>query len=175
MEHVILGLLMLSPMTVYELNKAFEKGVSLFYSASLGSIQIALKKLLEKEYVVFNQVSEQGRVKKIYTITPSGRAAFYRWMFEADNQNKLETQLQAKVYFLDLVDNAQDQKEIIANMITACKARLESLKTLEALENKTPISDEMKGLTAHRKTTFEFGVSSCLFMLDWLTKLHDSL
>ena len=46
MSHVILGLLMLWPQSLYELTKNFEAGVSLFYSASTGSIKRALDGLL---------------------------------------------------------------------------------------------------------------------------------
>ena len=47
MGHVILGLLMLlGPQTLYSLNKQFERGPSLFYRASFGSLQSALRGLL---------------------------------------------------------------------------------------------------------------------------------
>ena len=49
MEYVILGLLMLQPNSVYGIRKAFEQGISMFYSASLGSIQTAVKRLEDKD------------------------------------------------------------------------------------------------------------------------------
>ena len=61
MGNVILGLLMLSPMTLYELNKQFEAGVSLFYAASLGSIRSAVLGLLDKELVSITESVDNGR------------------------------------------------------------------------------------------------------------------
>lgn len=46
MANVILGLLMLWPQSLYELTKSFEAGISLFYSASTGSIKRALLSLI---------------------------------------------------------------------------------------------------------------------------------
>ena len=41
MENVILGLLIIQSLTLYELNRAFKQGISMFYSASYGSLQVA--------------------------------------------------------------------------------------------------------------------------------------
>jgi len=48
MENVILGLLMIQSLTLYELNQSFKQGISMFYSASFGSLQAAVKSLLSK-------------------------------------------------------------------------------------------------------------------------------
>jgi hypothetical protein len=70
MEFVILGLLALRAMTVYEINKALERGVSLFYSASFGSINAAIGRLLEKGWISGQEKVENGRNKKIFQLTP---------------------------------------------------------------------------------------------------------
>src|SRR5699024_9765083 len=72
MAHVILGLLMLWPQSLYEPTKHFTAGISLFYSASTGSIKRALDRLIEDEYIAV--ASEHGpRGKKTYEVTPTGR------------------------------------------------------------------------------------------------------
>ncbi len=49
MQQVILGLLILhGPLSLYAVQRQFQQGVSLFYSASFGSIQRALKQLAEQ-------------------------------------------------------------------------------------------------------------------------------
>ncbi len=80
MEFVILGLLALRAMTVYEINKALKRGVSLFYSASFGSINAAIGRLLEKGWIFSDEKVENGRNKKIFHLMPAGREAFLDWL-----------------------------------------------------------------------------------------------
>jgi len=61
MEYVILGLLILSPSSIYQLKKSFEQGISLFYGVSLGNIQVTLKKLEHKAWIRLVSVEESGR------------------------------------------------------------------------------------------------------------------
>ncbi len=49
MENVVLGLLIIQSLTLYDLNRAFKQGISLFYSASFGSLQIAVKNCLTRD------------------------------------------------------------------------------------------------------------------------------
>ena len=51
MENIILSLLLLKSSTIYEMRTYIQKVLSTVCSDSLGSMQIALKKLLEKGYV----------------------------------------------------------------------------------------------------------------------------
>ena len=71
MEFIILGILLFKDMTIYEINTSFKKGLFLIYSASYGSLQNAVKKLLKKEFITFRETVENGRNKKIYSIAPS--------------------------------------------------------------------------------------------------------
>src|SRR5512139_1502134 len=103
MEHVVLGLLMIQSLTIYGLNRAFKQGISLFYSASYGSLQTAVKNLLGKGWIVFEERVDHGRNKKVYSITEQGRRAFYEWMLEEIPANKLEVTALSKVFFLGLM------------------------------------------------------------------------
>lgn len=63
MEYLILGLLMLSPMTGYELQQFIKKNLALICSHSAGSVQTALAKL-EKEGKVTASETAQGKRRK---------------------------------------------------------------------------------------------------------------
>ncbi len=80
MANVILGLLLLRPMSLYDLVRAFEAGVSLFYSASPGSITRALGGLQSRALVEVDPVQPGTRGRKVYRPTPQGRAVFREWM-----------------------------------------------------------------------------------------------
>lgn len=72
MDHMILGLLLLSSRTIYQLHERIDKGLHMMYSSSMGSIQAAVKKLLNGGYIQYEEVVENGKYKKIYSITDRG-------------------------------------------------------------------------------------------------------
>ena len=76
MDHIILGLLLLSDRTIYQLRERIEKGLHMMYSSSMGSIQAAIQKLLNRGFIQYEEVIENGKYKKIYAITKSGRQHF---------------------------------------------------------------------------------------------------
>ena len=101
MENIILGLLLLKPRSVYQLRKRIEQGLNLMFSSSTGSIQFAIKKLLEQRYIVVESVNEQGRAAKLYSVTEQGRAYFDSWINSPINCSVKNPEL-AKVYFMSL-------------------------------------------------------------------------
>jgi DNA-binding PadR family transcriptional regulator len=75
-RNIILGLLESRPMTGYELKQVFDTALSSFSGASFGSIYPTLAKL-EKEGLARVKVEpREGRQRKVYSITPSGRKTF---------------------------------------------------------------------------------------------------
>ena len=80
MENIILGLLLLDSRTIYQLRERISKGMDLMYSSSMGSIQAAIKKLLNQGYICYEECVENGKYKKIYSITDSGKHHFFEWI-----------------------------------------------------------------------------------------------
>ena len=76
MEYLILGLLILSPMTGYELQQFIRKNLALICSHSAGSVQTALSKLEKDGKVTASEASEGRRRKKIFSITDAAGLLF---------------------------------------------------------------------------------------------------
>ena len=76
MEYLILGLLILSPMTGYELQQFIRKNLALICSASAGSVQTALLKLESEGKITACETMSGKRRRKIFSITETGRSAF---------------------------------------------------------------------------------------------------
>ena len=55
LENIILSLILLKPMTIYEIRAYIQQNLSTVCSDSLGSIQAAIKKLTEKGYVIVTE------------------------------------------------------------------------------------------------------------------------
>lgn len=107
MEYVILGLLLMRDLTQYDIKRALEVKPSPFFSASMGSIQAALKKLLEKGYIQIKDQESQGRRKKIYSICDSGRNRFKDWMLENIDNYHFDQIMVTKLFFLGLLSKAE--------------------------------------------------------------------
>ena len=82
MQFVILGLLMIAPMSLYDLHKQFAAGPSLFYSASFGSLQRALRQLIAQGWATVTDASSSGRPRNLHAPTAEGIAAWREWMRE---------------------------------------------------------------------------------------------
>jgi len=75
---ICLGILTRGDATGYEIKKTFEDdGYQHFVEASFGSIYPALNRLTEERLVsVRSEVQEKRPDRKVYSITPAGRAVF---------------------------------------------------------------------------------------------------
>jgi DNA-binding PadR family transcriptional regulator len=159
MGNVILGLLVIGPATLYALNKQFESGIALFYSASLGSIRSALTVLLGKGFVSISESVENGRSKKTYTITPAGRAAFTDWMLAPATGGDLETVALSKLYLLGLMPS--DARAGIVRDITARIERdEEQLAQLAGMLDTMEVPPEYREIFRYQRLTLDYGLMS---------------
>lgn len=158
MEYIILGLLLFKPMTVYEIRAYVQKNLTTICSDSLGSIQIAIKKLLNKGYVTKNEYTERGLTKKKHTITSLGVEYYKEWVGSPINIAKMTNMEESKFYFLG---TASKEKRIsfIKSYITSLKEQQNKLiaikeftkanedkairMNLERISNEKQISDNL--------------------------------
>lgn len=121
MENIILSLLLLKSMTIYDIRAFIQKNLSTVCSDSLGSIQSALKKLMEKECITFREYVQKGVLKKEYQIAEAGIRQFREWIEVPMNLQKVKNMEEGKFFFLGLAP-----KEI---RIASMKGYVESLRT----------------------------------------------
>ena len=102
MEYIILSMLLCKSMTVYEIRSYVVKNLSTVCSNSLGSIQVAIKKLLGKGYIEVKAFTENGLNKKEYSITDKGVTEYKDWVGEPINLSKMTNMEESKFFFLGL-------------------------------------------------------------------------
>ena len=171
MEKVILGLLILNNLTLYEINQIFKQGISMFYSASYGSLQVALKNLLKRSQVVFDEKVENGRNKKEYSITAAGRQSFYEWMLEEVPINKLEVTALSKVYFLGLIENPAQKKQIIQEIVNKIEQVQGELDGLNEGLSQVKVPASYEDVFAYQLKTLDYGRQAHLFAREWFQAL----
>lgn len=166
MANVILGLLLLRAMSLYDLIRAFEQGVSLFYSASSGSIKRALDGLLAKGQVEVASSPSAARGRKEYRVTPAGREAFRAWMLGELNEADLETAALSRLYFLGLLDSSE--RSAVANHIQArLLADLDRLEELERRVTDVEVPDALADVAVYQRMTLDYGLASHRFAANW--------
>jgi DNA-binding PadR family transcriptional regulator len=77
-QSVLLGFLMQSSMTGYDLRKAFSISFSFFSELSYGSVYPCLKKMESKGLISKHvEIQDGAPNRKVYTITEAGKKAFF--------------------------------------------------------------------------------------------------
>ena len=132
MEYIILGLLLFKRMTVYEIRAYVQKNLTTICSDSLGSIQIAIKKLLNKGYITKSEYTERGLTKKKHTITSLGVEAYKEWVGSHINIAKMTNMEESKFYFLG---TAPKDKRIsfLKSYISSLKGQLSKLTAIKEM------------------------------------------
>jgi PadR family transcriptional regulator AphA len=175
MDYVILGLLILRSQTLYELNTAFKQGISLFYSASYGSLQATIKNLLKNGLIEFEEKVDNGRNKKEYSITARGQAAFFQWMCGEIQTSKLEVTALSKVYFLGLIDSTQQKKAILGDIIQKIEAVEAELAVMDQVIQKIKVPDAYLNILEYQVKTLDYGIQAHRCAKEWFVALLDNL
>lgn len=174
MGNVILGLLLLAPQTLYELKKQFEAGVSLFYSASAGSIRTALLGLLDRGLVTVTEHVENGRNKKTYAITDAGRAEFERWMSEPITGGNVEVAALSRVFFLGLLPDPAARAAILDGIVERTEADLAGLEAYAARLDAAEIPEHWREAFTHQRATLDYGIVQHRTALEWFRRHRDA-
>lgn len=177
MKYIILGLISLKSMSGYELSKFIENNLSLICSSSAGSIQTALKKLLELDLIKFDEIIENGVLKKYYHITEKGKNEFLDWLKNPMQTEKVKNMELSKLFFLGFSDK-NSRVESIENYIEQLNKVKESLKIIESemivlkevalreIEDENSIE-----ILTYQLYTLKYGIDSVEFEIKWYTDL----
>ncbi|MNS06735.1 Transcriptional regulator PadR-like family protein [compost metagenome] len=174
MVYVILGLLMIRRLSQYDIRSVLRQKVSPFFSASLGSIQAALKKLESQGHIECHEVTENGRKKKIYSINQSGTQYFMDWMLSQIAPSRLEQDVTTRLFFLGLMTKAE-RLTILNIVILQLEASVHEFEAAFLEANQKEIPDHLNDIAAYQLKTLELGLYYHQSMLEWFTKLSKEL
>lgn len=174
MGNVILGLLLLlGPQTLYSLNKQFEQGPSLFYRASFGSLQSALRGLHAAGHVRMHEETDGGRLKKVFEITDAGAAAFHDWIRSPIAGGDLEVAALSRLFLLGLVEDDADRRAVLEGIIADVERELAGLEEFAAVldAQAAMIPEEYRDVFRFQRATLDYGVMSHRAALAWFREL----
>jgi len=128
-SYVILRLLVVHPRSGYDIKSVADHSTRYFWAVSYGQIYPELTRLADLGYAELESESSAGRARRVFRITPQGRAALRSWLAaEGEDSHELRDELFLKLFF------ASDRKTKL-NLIRRIKARqLAMLATLRGID-----------------------------------------
>ena len=173
MRFVILGLLLGGPLSLYDLHKHFTGGISLFYAASFGSIQRALKQVHADGWATVEEPTGSRRRKKLYAVTELGREKWREWMMAPPTGSDAESILLAKVYHLGRLP-ANERTRCLAVLRARMREDAHALEALAASLDSTEVPRGLREIYRYQRATLDYGIRSHSLALEWLDELqHD--
>jgi DNA-binding PadR family transcriptional regulator len=147
---ILLGALFNQSMTGYELKKIFSISFAYFSGLSFGSIYPALKKMEAEGLISMQlQVQQSAPNKKVYTITPAGKAAFMQSLRTPFGTEKHKNSFLMRLFFFSHLSQPE--------RLSAAQAYLGSIRT-PLIELKA-VQTEIEAMAdPFQLLCFQFGV-----------------
>ena len=174
MDNIILGLLLLNSRTIYQLRERIDKGLNMMYSSSMGSIQAAIKKLLNCGYIQYEEAVENGKYKKIYSITDSGKQNFIEWVSTPMEIQSSKNPELAKLYFMGF--STKEKREVgLQEYISKLKEQYDVLNAICKEAENVKVSDNNKDIFHYQLAAARYGKDFMKFNIEWYQKLLDEM
>jgi DNA-binding PadR family transcriptional regulator len=155
----LLGFLHSGPMTGWELDRAVAETIANFWNVTRSQVYRELRTLATLGYV---EAGETGpRERRPYSITPSGREAFSRWIARNPGPALVRIPVLLTVFFADHLP-AQRLREIVEDQRRVALAHLEHFRSLLAT-----CGDD----APYQAAVVRFGIGYEQSLLDWLDAL----
>ena len=189
---IILGLLMIQKCTLYEMRKTIESHFTNISSNSTGSIQAAVKKLLNENKICFSEHVENSVNKKVYEITDAGKVYFYESISKPMLYKEKSMEL-SKFIFMGFLEKDK-RLPLIDTYISALKNELNALEQIQSaiepqhdydedyvtsLQEKGAASElvveKVKDIALFQSATLDLSIAKIKFELQWFEDFKQNL
>ncbi len=168
LRSVLLGFLTRGDLTGYELKGAMDESVGFFFGASYGSIYPALKDLEEEGLVRSRRVVQSDRPnKKIYSLTPEGRAYFVEALGDSPAEDSFRSEFLMQLFF----GRHQDPEKLLKTIGDYRASLRGSLERLQKTQEKIrEVPQARYGLMCLR-----YGLAHYESTLAWLDDVEEEV
>ena len=98
---VVLGLVALKPRSGYEIKSSVDRSIRHFWAASYGQIYPELRRLEEEGWIAGEDDPRGGRSRRVYRITPTGKAALSGWFAGRETRIEMRDESLLRLFFAD--------------------------------------------------------------------------
>lgn len=114
LRHAILVVLLEQEGTGYEIAKQFDGTLGYFWQATHQQIYKELSKLADEGLVIFKEITQSDKpTKKLYRVTPSGRATLLKWMRQPTEPNVVKEPLLVKLFAGHMLKPGEMEAEMV--------------------------------------------------------------
>ena len=118
LKHALLGLLSEGEATGYDLTKMFELSMSHYWHAGHSQIYPLLDDMEKEGLILFEHIVQKDKPnKKVYRLTPPGRAALVAWLKVEPPPSRYKDESLLKVRFFDNLPPQDAIDEIVAQTL----------------------------------------------------------
>jgi PadR family transcriptional regulator AphA len=158
-EHVLLGLICLSPASGYDLKRMFTATPLGLYQPSSGTLYPALRRLEAKGLVrasALGEANESARQRRVYEPTPAGRAAHLTWLRTPVEPATVPRDLGLHLMRFVLMEHMVPRDEVLGflrslrDALASLTAGLERYAAASPLSQRHPGFALDHGLVVHR-------------------------
>lgn len=173
LRHAILTLLETEPASGYDIVRHFKLSLGYFWNAKHQQVYQELRRLNEEGWLEYAEQAQADKPdKKIYSISPKGRAELKRWLSEAVVPNKINDALLVKIYGGALVE-ADNLREEMARHRRTHQATLDSLLHIE--KRYQELKPEEKKQQRLPYLTLRRGILGEQAWLSWADEVDDEM
>lgn len=113
LRFAILELLLVKPLSGYELKRRFEGSIVFFWRANHSQLYPELRRMEKDGLVASNQVTQGSRpTKRLYTVTPAGREALRMWLRQPPRLRGVKDEMMLRCFSFQLVEPAEARDQI---------------------------------------------------------------
>lgn len=181
LEHLILGILKEEPLSGYDINKRFRYVVEFFWSADQSQIYRALYKMKDMGWVNVETIAqEKNPNKKVYSLTPEGRAELSEWLLRPLEPQPSRALWLGQLFFADDL-STEDICHLLEMRVTHLKGHLKILETRLNGQDIARAAQTQKVSWKAQPTgvmTLYYGIEHLKFQIKWAEdaiKLFQSL
>lgn len=159
--YAVLGMLSFGEMSGYDLMKAIDASVGLFWTPAKSQVYSELRRLVQVGYATEQEVGQRGRPdKRVHRMTDAGRRALGDWLGDTDVEpEQFKSTFLLKVFFRDRMD-----PNTLREQVLAARARAQSnLDRLRAVEAQITGHPSLSG----PHLTLRFGLAHAQATVNW--------
>jgi PadR family transcriptional regulator AphA len=104
---VVLGLLAKRPLSGYDIKAIVDRSTRFFWAASYGQIYPELRRLEAEGLVEGEDAPNGARRRRVYNLTPAGRAALIEWLLGPTVTIELRDESLLRLFFADALPNEE--------------------------------------------------------------------
>jgi PadR family transcriptional regulator AphA len=169
LDNILLGLLR-EPASGYDLKAVFDERIHYFWAAELSQIYPALQGLERKGLLRSREApAKRGPRRRVYQTTPAGHRVLREWLDKAPELKDERILFQAKVYFMDELDDLRKTLQYIKRLREEFASRLEAVQRSERrwAENDPAYPDALSPKMFHVFLTLRKGLGSLVAHVNW--------